>query len=351
MKNNAIWLILLLVLVTAACSSGSRNTDGKSPVVRLMTHDSFDMTAALLDEFEGETGIQVEVFKAGDGGELLNKAILSKDAPLADVLFGVDNTFLSRALDNDIFLPYDSPRLPNIADSLRLDPDNRALPLDYGDICLNFDIAWFKERGIAPPTGLADLIDPSYKSLLVVENPATSSPGLGFLLATIGALGEDGYLDYWRGLVSNDVLVTNDWETAYYTHFSAASDGDRPIVVSYASSPVAEVVFSEVALEESPSAAVVSEGSCFRQIEFVGILRNTQVEEEARQLVDFLLDRKFQEDIPLKMYVYPANEEAVLPDVFQRFSRVPAAPVLLMPEEIAANREGWIQAWTNIVLR
>lgn len=342
--------MILLALVSAACSAGGSATD-EPPIIRLMTHDSFDMSAELLADFEAETGIRVEVFKAGDGGEILNKAILSKDAPLADVLFGVDNTFLSRALDNDLFLPYDSPILADIADSLNLDPQNRALPVDFGDVCLNYDVAWFAGRGLAPPDSLADLADPAYAGLTVVENPATSTPGLGFLLTTIDAFGEDGYLDYWARLVDNDVLVVDGWETAYYSHFTAASEGDRPIVVSYAGSPAAEVYYAETPPDEAPTAAVLTDGTCFRQIEFVGILRGTQKEKEARQLVDFLLDRRFQEDIPLKMFVYPANETAVLPDVFQQYSHTPAAPVQLDPSRITANREAWIQAWTEIVLR
>lgn len=342
--------MILLALVSAACSAGGSATD-EPPIIRLMTHDSFDMSAELLADFEAETGIRVEVFKAGDGGEILNKAILSKDAPLADVLFGVDNTFLSRALDNDLFLTYDSPLLADITDSLRLDPQNRALPVDFGDVCLNYDEDWFAGRGLMPPDDLVDLADPAYAGLTVVENPATSTPGLGFLLTTIDAFGEDGYLDYWARLVDNDVLVVDGWETAYYSHFTAASEGDRPIVVSYAGSPAAEVYYAETPPDEAPTAAVLTDGTCFRQIEFVGILRGTQKEKEAQQLVDFLLDRRFQEDIPLKMFVYPANETAVLPDVFQQYSQTPAAPVQLDPARITANREAWIQAWTEVVLR
>jgi len=337
------------LLLLTACEPNEG--DSKAPTVRLMTHDSFDVSVDVLRAFEQDSGIRVEVFKAGDGGEALNKAILSKDAPLADVFFGVDNTFLQRALDNDIFVPYDSPALEEIADTLELDPQRRALPVDYGDVCLNYDVAWFGSRELAPPDSLADLVDPAYDGLTVVENPATSTPGLAFLLTTIDAFGEDGYLDYWRKLASNDVLVANGWEEAYYTHFSAASEGDRPIVVSYASSPVAEVYFAETPPESAPTAAVVAGGTCFRQIEFVGILRGTTVESEARQLVDFMLSDSFQEDIPLRMFVYPASETAVLPEVFQQYSRASETPVLMDPARIAANREEWIQAWTEAVLR
>lgn len=349
-KMVVTMVTISLAFLMVGCASGESDS-GELVVVRLMTHDSFDMSADLLANFESETGMKVEVFKAGDGGEVLNKAILSKDAPLADVFFGVDSTFLSRALENDIFLPYESPRLADIADSLKLDLENRALPVDYGDICLNYDVSWFAERNLAPPGDLSDLIDPVYNGLTVVENAATSTPGLGFLLVTVDVFGKEGYLDYWQRLVDNGVLVVDGWEQAYYSHFTAASEGDRPIVVSYASSPVAEVYFAETPTEKAPSGAVVADGTCFRQVEFVGILRGTQVEEEARILVDFLLDRPFQEDIPLKMFVYPANETAELPEVFQQHSRVPAAPVQMDPERIATNREKWFQAWMEVVLR
>ena len=267
------------------------------------------------------------------------------------MLYGVDNSFLSRALDSGIFIPYESENLAQIDVSLRLDPSNGALPVDFGDVCLNYDKAWFTASDLEPPQNLSDLIDPAYVGLTVVENPATSSPGLAFLMATINTFGEEGYLDYWQQLVNNDLLITDGWEEAYYGAFTAASDGDRPIVVSYASSPPAEVFFAEEPLDQAPTAAVVGDGSCFRQIEFAGILKGTDHEAEARQLVDFMLEKVFQEDIPLHMFVYPANETAVLPDVFVRFSITPEHPAMIPPQDIAANRESWIEAWTDVVLR
>ena len=352
MKRLTILLVLTLAvaMIGAACGGGQRGT-GEPVTLRLMTHDSFDISRDVLAEFERETGVTLEVFKAGDGGEALNKAILSKDAPLADVFYGVDNTFLSRALANDLFVSYASPQLENVPDEFKPDETNRALPVDYGDVCLNYDVAWFQQRGIRPPETLADLAAEPYRGLTVVQNPATSTPGLAFLLTTISAFGEDGYLDYWRDLTANDVLVVDGWEQAYYGHFTAASEGDRPIVVSYASSPAAEVYFAETPPDGAPTAAVTTDGTCFRQIEFAGILRGTQHEDEARMLINFMLDQSFQEDMILKMFVYPVNQTAQLPDVFVRYSIPPESPVQMEPERIAANREAWIQAWTESVLR
>ena len=258
---------------------------------------------------------------------------------------------MSRALEADIFEPYASPLLAAVAGELRLDPQNRLLPVDYGDVCLNYDKAWFAEQGIDPPTDLNALKDPTYEGLTVVENPATSSPGLAFLLATIGHFGEEGYLDYWQALRENDVLVVDGWEEAYWGQFSAASDGDRPIVVSYASSPPAEVFFAEEALDEAPTGVVLADGACFRQIEFIGILKGTQQRVLAEKLIDFMLSKRFQEDIPLQMFVFPANQTAALPDVFARYAEIPENPADVSPDAIESNREAWIEAWTETVLR
>lgn len=320
----------------------------------IMTHDSFDASQAVIDAFKAACRCDVRFLKSGDAGLMLNQALLSRDHPLADVIYGVDNTFLSRALAGDILEPYQSAALADVPDDLKLDPTFRLLPVDYGDVCLNYDQAWFQQRNLTPPRDLPDLAGPDYKGLLVVENPATSSPGLAFLLATVGRFGETGdytYLDYWADLRANDVLVADGWNDAYYGNFTYASQGDRPIVVSYASSPPVEVLFSEKTFEQAPTAALVADGSCFRQVEFVGILKGTGRRDLAEQWIDFMLGTTFQEDIPLKMFVFPANRQAWLPDVFVRFSQVPQRPVTLPPDAIEANREKWIQAWTQTVLR
>ena len=320
----------------------------------VMTHDSFDVGKETITRFQEQCGCQVQFLKSGDAGLMLNQAILSKDNSLADVIYGVDNTFLSRALNGDILEPYRSPILADIPDSLKLDPTFRLSPVDYGDVCLNYDKAWFREKGLNPPTDLADLADPLYRGLTVVENPATSSPGLAFLLATIGRFGETGeytYLDYWAGLKANSVLVADGWNDAYYGNFTYASEGDRPVVVSYASSPPVEVFYATQPFEEAPTGVVTADGSCFRQVEFAGILKGTKNRALAEQWIDFMLGTTFQEDIPLKMFVFPANSRAALPDVFVRFAQIPANPVMVDPAAIEANREAWIEAWTQAVRR
>lgn len=321
------------------------------PKLVVMTHDSFNISKTVIEKFEKRHHVKVRFLKGGDTGVSLNQAILSKSNPLADVFFGVDNTFFSRALSADIFETYRSPNLKYIPKSYHLDPMYRLSPVSFGDVCLNYDKAWFEKKGLAPPTSLEDLTKTAYKGLTVVQNPATSSPGLSFLLTTIGHFGEKGYLNYWKQLRKNDVLVTKGWESAYWGEFSAASKGSRPIVISYASSPPATVYYSEKPLKESPTGAVVSSGSVFRQIEFVGILKGTQKLTLAKKFVDYMLSRPYQEDLPLQMFVFPLNRNAKLPDVFVKHALIAKDPITLEADKISKNREKWIEAWTETVLR
>ena len=243
MKRRLLFLAIMLVAAVGLAACGSSVEDG--PVtLTVMSHDSFTVSDEILAAFTEESGITVELLPAGDAGEALNQAILAKDDPLADVFFGVDNSFLGRALAAEIFIPYESPLLNEIPDQFELDESHHLLPVDYGDVCLNYDKAYFADNGLAVPASLAELADPAYEGLLVVENPATSSPGLAFLLATIAQFGESGdytYLDYWTDLRANEVLVMNGWSEAYYGSFTVASDGDRPLVVSYAHQPAGRI--------------------------------------------------------------------------------------------------------------
>lgn len=351
-KNLVLTIIVLFLFGCVPANPAPTSTSSEPRTLTVMTHDSFAISEEVATTFEDEHQVQLQFLKAGDTGTALNKAILSKDNPLADVFYGVDNTFLSRALDEGIFAPYTSPLLADIPAEFKLDPENRALPVDYGDVCLNYDRVTLEERGVAPPASLEGLLKPEYKDMLVVQNPATSSPGLAFLLATIGHFGSDGYLDYWQGLVDNGVQVVNDWETAYYSEFSGSSGrGPRPIVVSYDSSPSFEVIYAETPIDEPPTAAVVADEACFRQIEFVGILMGGANRDLAEKWIDFMLSPTFQEDMPLQMFVFPVNPKAELDQAFVKHLVLPEATSIVSPEEIAANREAWIQAWTETVLR
>ncbi len=366
MSKKYLSLFILLAMLLSSCAQAAQSptptevsntataAQTAAPVyareLKVMTHSSFAVSEDVVTAFEKANDAKVQFIDAGDTGTALNKAILSKDNPLADVFYGVDNTFLSRALREGIFEPYHSPLLADIPDQFKLDPTDNALPVDYGDVCPNYDKAYFTQHNLTPPKDLEDLSKPEYKGLLVVENPATSSPGLAFLLATIGHFGQDRYLEYWKSLVANDVQVVNDWNTAYYTEFSVHG-GTRPIVISYGSSPPAEVVFSKTPLSEPPTGVITANESCFRQIEFVGILKGTPNKDLAEKWVNFMLSPTFQDDMPLQMFVFPVNQNAKLPEVFSKFLVIPKQTAQVSPEEIAANREKWLQAWTQTVLR
>ncbi len=347
-RQIAAVLVLTVVGAVAFAQEAER--------VVVLTHDSFAMTEEVLAAFEKHAGVTVEILRSGDAGQMVNQAILSKNNPLGDVLYGVDNTFLSRALAAEIFTPYESPELQYVNVDFIPDDTYRVTPVDFGDVCLNYDIAYFEGNDLNLPSSLSDLLRPEYRGLLVAENPATSSPGLAFLLATIAEYGVEGeftYLDYWQELYDNDILVVDGWTDAYYGEFKVTGrdTGSRPMVVSYASSPPAEVLYSENPDAGAITGAIVDDNMCFRQIEYVGILAGAANEGAARQFVDFMLSPAFQEELPLNMFVFPAREDIMLPEVFAEYALIPENPAHVDPAEIEANREEWIQAWMEVMLR
>jgi thiamine transport system substrate-binding protein len=343
MKKIISLLFFTLCMLLASCAP----SHSQPQTLSVMTHSSFAVSEAVIKTFEDSNNVKVAFIQSGDAGETLNKAILTKKAPLADVLFGIDNTFLSRALEANIFEPYQSPALENVPDQFKLDDPFNAIPVDFGDVCINYDKKYFADTGLEIPQSLEDLKKPEYKDLLVVENPATSSTGLAFMLATRAHFG-DRYLDYWKSLKENGVTVVDGWETAYYTNFSGSSGhGPQPMVVSYGTSPAAEVIFAETPPVNSPTASIVEVDTCFRQIEFVGILKGTQHRTLAEKFVDFMLSVQFQEDMPLQMFVYPVNKNAGLPEAFVKYAQTPDEPAVISPEEISANRDAWIEAWAE----
>jgi thiamine transport system substrate-binding protein len=341
----------------ATSTSVAADTVPTSGTVTLVTYDSFPEADtslnAALDAFSADTGIDVEILVAGDTGTMLSKASLTAGNPEGDVMWGVDNTLLSRATDDEVFEPYVAAGIADgsieiAAELLELVPNGEATPVDYGDVCVNYDIGWYAERGLDPPSSLADLTDPAYAGQLVVQNPATSSPGLAFLLATIHEYGEEGWQDYWSRLGENGVEVVDSWTQAYYERFTWAGGGPTPMVVSYGSSPPAEVIFADPARDDAPTGVI--EDTCFRQVEFAGVLRGTDAPDEARRLVDFLVSEPFQSELALNLFVYPVNEAVALPQEFVEFTVVPDNSRTLDPALIDAERSTWIDEWTELVL-
>jgi thiamine transport system substrate-binding protein len=338
--------LISLLLVTAAAVAFTPPAGAAQEVtITLVTHDSFNVSKSVLRAFTKRT--EVKVLRSGDAGQALNQVILTKDDPIGDVFYGIDNTFLSRGLDAGIFEPYTAKGLDRVPREYVLDDEHRVTPIDRADVCVNDDKRWFADHDLPRPTTLKDLADPRFRGLLVVENPATSSTGLSFLAATVAALGPGGWEEFWRELRQNDVKVVDGWEQAWYDNFSAAGKGDRPLVVSYASSPPATV---NKAGTKARAGTLVA--TCFQQIEFAGVLNGTKHERAARKLVDFMLSAPFQADMPEQMYVFPAREGVPVPSAFRKFAPLPDPEALeISPQDFERNREQWIRLWTQIVLR
>ena len=325
---TAIAALTALSALVAAC--GSKVMAPAPTEVVLVAYDAFTPEEGIFDDFTKNTGVTVKVVTAGDTGTMVSKAILTAGTPEGDVMWGIDNTFLSRAQKANVLTNY--------------------MPVDEGDICVNYDKNWFASRNIPLPRSFEDLAKPTYKNLLVVQDPTTSSPGLGFLLGTIAHFGEEKWEVYWASLVQNNVKVVSDWTSAYTVEFSGSSGkGKYPLVVSYGSSPPAEVLYSATPIDEPPTGVI--EGTCFRQTEYVGVLRGTKNEEIAQKLVDYLLDTKFQESMPLTLFVFPVNPNAQLPKLFTDFAVRPETPLTLAPSDIEKNRDTWIDSWRSLVLR
>jgi thiamine transport system substrate-binding protein len=318
MKKLTIGFALSALLLTG-CTA-----EPESKTITLVAHDSFAMSDSSIAEFEEQSGYRLEIIRAGDAGSLTNRLVLTKDAPIADVVFGIDNTFKGVALENGII------------------EESKLWEVDYSDVCFNYDKKWFEAEGIAAPSSWRELIEPQYKGLTVVTNPLSSSPGLAFVATTVAAFGESGFERFWEQLRDKDVKVAAGWEEAYFTEFSGSvGSGNYPIVLSYSSSPAAEIRDDG----ESQTQALLDE--CFRQIEYVGILQGTKDLVGAKALIDFLLGTSFQNTLADLMYVYPVNSEATVPSEWEIFG--PAARSTIGADlDIEAGRANWQKKWSAL---
>ena len=317
------------VLALTGCSTGTSTP--QTHEVTLVTHDSYVVKAEVVEEFQKATGITIKQIPSGDAGALTTKLTLTKGNPIGDIAFGVDSTFASRALGEGVFAEYASPEATKGAQRYKADDSNRLHAVDVGDVCLNIDPV---KLGGVEPTSYEDLTDPKFKDKLVVENPATSSPGLAFLLGTIAKFGENGWQEYWTKLKANGVKVVSGWEEAYNQDFKA----DRPIVVSYASSPSAEGGATKAVLN-----------TCYRQVEYAGVLAGAKNPEDAKKVLDFLLGEKFQAQVADQMYVYPSREGVALPESWAKDAPLPTNPQTLPADKVKDNREAWVEQWRKIV--
>ena len=335
----------LLALATASTAAAQ--------AVTLVTHDSFTLPETRVEAFETETGLDLRLLSGGDAGAMVNRALLTSGRPIADALFGIDDALIAREGARDLFTPYAPAALDAVPDGLRFAGD-RLTPITVGYVTLNYDLAALAARDLSVPTALRDLTTPAYAGATVVTDPATSSPGLAFLLTTIAHFGEGGaydWLDYWADLRDADVRVTSGWSDAYYTAFSRYG-GDRPVVLSYATSPAAEVMFAETPLDAAPTGSLHCDACAWRQIEAAGVLAGGN-EAAAARVIDFLLAPATQAAVPEAMFVYPARDDVPLPDAFEAYAPAPpeAAVASLDAARIEANQARWLEQWTQVVQR
>jgi thiamine transport system substrate-binding protein len=344
----ALASLVALVLLAGCGSSGGAGDDADPKTLVVATHDSWAMSKDVLAAFEKQTGITVKAQPQGDAGQLTNKLVLTKDSPLADGVYGIDNTFASRAVEEGVLSPYAAKGLPASAETFRLagEDADQLTPVDYSDVCVNVDDAWFAKNKVAPPRTLEDLTEPAYKDLFVTPGATTSSPGLAFLLATVGAEGDD-WPAFWKKLMANGAKVTSGWSDAYEVDFTAGGgSGDRPIVTSYSSSP--PFTIPEGGTKPTTSALL---DTCFRQVEYAGVLEGAKNPEGMQQFIDFMLEREFQEALPDNMYVYPVDDSVKLPESWAQFAQVAPKPYSVDPAEISENRTEWLREWRDITSR
>jgi thiamine transport system substrate-binding protein len=335
-------------LLAGGCSLVGQEDDGRtgarSTKVTLVTHESFAVPEELVKQFEKDTGYQLTISKLADAGALTNQLVLTEDDPIGDVVFGVDNTFATRAVDEGVFDAY-APELPSGAEAYELPGDDAdaLTPVDTGAVCVNVDSAWFRAEGVPEPQTLADLTDPAYRDLMVVPAASTSSPGLAFLLATIGRYGDD-WQGYWQDLAANGAKVVKGWTEAYFEDFTF-SGGDRPIVVSYDSSPA--FTLNKAGTRSSTRALL---DGCFQQVEYAGVLKGDDTNTEgAHAVIDWLLSPEVQAALPPSMYVFPVADGVALPAEWAEFAKRPDETETVDPAEIAEQRQAWLEEWTEIV--
>ncbi|GAB3311811.1 thiamine ABC transporter substrate-binding protein [Epidermidibacterium keratini] len=335
----------VVTFALSACGIDSVSSSDSEDTLVVVTHDSWAAPDELIAQFEKDSGITLDIQTGGDAGEVTNKLVLGKDDPIGDVVYGIDNTFATRAIDAGVLEPY-AATLPQSAAAYQIagDGKDQLTPIDYGDVCINVDNAWFTAQGITPPVTLDDLTKPEYQNLTVAPGAATSSPGMAFLLATIGAYGEDGWQAYWSALMANGLKLVSGWSDAYSVDFSGGEGkGDRPIVVSYASSPPFTIPEGGTA----PTTSALLD-TCFRQVEYAGIVKGTEKSDAAKEFIDFLVSKEFQAVIPDNMYVYPVDDSVSLPQSWAEYAQVSPNPFTVDPQTIAANRDAWLSEWSDI---
>ncbi len=307
----------------------------------IYTYDSFvaewGPAPKVIPKFEKKYNVKVQMISVGDAGHVLNRAILEKKNPRADIILGIDNNMLSKALDSGILEPYVSKNLSLLPDELIFDKTHHITPFDHGYFAIVYDTKKISK----PPVSFEDLLHPRFRNKLILEDPRTSSPGLGFLLWTIAVYKED-YLKYWERLRPNILTITEGWDTAY----GLFTSGEAPMVLSYTTSPAYHVEYEDTTRYQ---AAIFKEGN-YLQIEGMGILKGSKNRMLAEKFIDFILTEDFQMEIPLTNWMFPVNPEVKTPDSF-RYAPKPDKTLSLDTFEIERNQDRWIKGWLSVVTK
>lgn len=301
------------------------------------TYDSFASTIAVktIPIFEKMYDVKVKVLSFGDAGSVLSRIILEKESPRADVIVGLDQALLKKAVDAGVLEKYQSPKLSNIVLESLKDPSDFGTPYDYGAIAIVYNT----ESIDKPPTSFEELLNARWKRSLVVEDPRTSSTGLAFLLWTIGVYGEENFLNYWSRLKDSILTVTPGWDEA----FNLLELGEADMMVSYATDG-AYSYHEYGVLKYMPIA--MQEGA-FVQVEYASIVKGAANRDLAEKFIDFLLSEGFQREVPLNQWMYPVVE-VEMPEAFEYALKIDKT-VSIDYEIVSEKLDSWLDSWAELM--
>lgn len=333
-------LIVLMVLPAAAViAGGALEPETNEQKLVIYTYDSFASdwgpAGIVIPPFEEKYGIEVDLKAAGDSGSVLSRVILEKEDPKADLIIGIDNNMLAKALSEEVLEDYRPQNINKVPEHLIFDKSFHAIPFDYGFFAINYD----SQKIDVPPSSLEDLTKNDFQDSLILMDPRTSSPGLGFLLWTISVYGDD-FTDYWKRLKPSILTITDGWDSGYGLYTA----GEAPLVLSYTTSPPYHVEYEET---DRYKAVLFEEGN-YMQIESMGIIRNAENRENAEKFIEYMLTADFQNAIPLTNFMMPVTDEADLPESFS-YAPVSETPLLIEAEKIEKNLEQWLEDWLETV--
>jgi len=335
MKRVMLAVLCLCFATLPAYAAGEKSSEK----LVIYTYDSFasewGLAPKVIPSFEKMSGIKVELISVGSSGQVLQRAMLEKDHPKADVVIGIDNNLLAKAKKAGVLSAYRSKGIDQVPEALRFDPEFQVTPYDYGYFAMIYDSEVVKN----PPKSLEDLTSDRFKKSVILMDPRTSGPGLGFLLWTVSAYGED-FSTYWTRLAPSILTITDSWSSGY----GLFTNGEAPVVLSYSSSPVYHVAFEKT---DRYKAAAFEEGH-YMQIEGAGILKGAPHRKAAEAFIDFMLSETFQKEIALTNIMFPVSSATVLPESFSHAVK-PEKNLQLSPVEIMKESEGWIATWVDTV--